>query len=211
VPVVARLCKDQIEENVEWSEIAETGEIVLAGWPGLRLCADHVPDEDHVDVGIRLRNASFQACLWSYDARFGRLVLPGKDGKEEWCLGITDSTFQENSFGEFVLFMVPCNPVDDRNTFGVYDSDYAGANEFQWAAPSCPLQEASDSPGDQPTHLIVEEFAQYQDYWIGEFMSSLEKVLSNGYSSGELTPGPSLEGAACTLPEDGAGDWTCAM
>ena len=32
-------------------------------------------------------NAFFHAYV-----RFGRLVLPGKDGKEDWCLGITDST-----------------------------------------------------------------------------------------------------------------------
>ena len=31
-----------------------------------------------------------------------------------------------------------------------------------WQSETSFPQEASDSPGDQPTHLIVEEFAQYQ-------------------------------------------------
>jgi len=190
--------------NFNQSDVAASRfyfQIVLKHHPDLRLCAEHVPDSEHENMRIVLRDASFMACHWSYDARYGRLTMG-----EDWCLGIER---KENLDGDFSLSMVPCEPDSDQNTFGVYNNYFAGGNEFQWASPTCPLQERSDSPGEKPLHLIVEEFAEYQDFWIGEFMLSLEKVLENGYTSGDLTQGPSLDGVVCTFPEQEEEEWVC--
>merc|ERR1711971_160375 len=200
-PVVARLCENVNGDTGKWEEDLQNGEIVLKHHPDLRLCAEHVPDSEHENMRVILRDASFMACHWTYDARYGRLTMG-----EDWCLGIER---KENLDGDFSLSMVPCEPDSDQNTFGVYNNYFAGGNEFQWASPTCPLQERSDSPGEKPLHLIVEEFAEYQDFWIGEFMLSLEKVLENGYTSGDLTQGPSLDGVVCTFPDEEEEEWVC--
>jgi len=203
-PVVARLCENVNGDTGKWEEDFQNGEIVLKHHPDLRLCAEHVPDSEHENMRVLLRDASFMACHWTYDARYGRLAMG-----DDWCLGIEG---KENLGGDFSLSMVPCQPNSDQINFGVYNNYFAGGNEFQWASPTCPLQERSDSPGEKPLHLIVEEFAEYQDFWIGEFMLSLEKVLENGYTSGDLIQGPSLDGVVCTFPEedeDEEEEWVC--
>lgn len=203
-PVVARFCENVDGETGKWEFDLETEEITLKQHPGLRLCAEHVPDSDHENMRVVLRDASFLACHWNYDARYGRLTI----GKEDWCLTIENKDSLDD---DFPLYMMPCGTTIEENTFGEYNNYFAGGNEYQWASPTCPLQDVADSPGEKPLHLIIEEFAEYQDFWIGEFMLSLEKVLENGYTTGELTQGPSLEGITCTFPEEEGGeeDWVC--
>jgi len=46
--------------------------------------------------------------------------------------------------------------------------------------------QSEDFGGDTPLYKIVEEFADNQDTWWNEFTLVMEKLLSNGYSEGEL-------------------------
>ena len=138
-------------------------QIVLKHHPDLRLCAEHVPDsvawtiskcqvihfevtqrqkQEHEDMRIILRDASFMACHWTYDARCKKLggwlkiaqVWKVDDGgwlvlgnqRRGWSFLLSKSLekqiLQENLDGDFSLSMVPCasEPDSDQNTFGVW-------------------------------------------------------------------------------------------
>ena len=64
----------------------------------------------------------------------------------------------------------------------------------------CPLQDITEPAGSEPMHVVVEEFAEFQNVWIAEFMSVLEKVLENGYRDEELVRGPDMTEIKCFLP-----------
>lgn len=55
----------------------------------------------------------------------------------------------------------------------------------KYGPPQCPRQMYAD-PGDSPLHEIVEAFASSTSDWLEVFVPTLEKMLENGYDTGEL-------------------------
>lgn len=56
--------------------------------------------------------------------------------------------------------------------------------------PQCAKNTLERPPGSTPLHEILEEYADSQSNWIRDFVPTLEKMLANGYASGELHDGP---------------------
>ena len=101
--------------------------------------------------------------------------------------------------------MQPCLCNEESTKFGDWWYCPDHITDFE-----CPLQEIAEPAGSDPMHVVVEEFAQFQNVWVAEFMAVLEKVLENGYQDGELEQGPDMTGMRCFLPEeDGNEDWIC--
>ena len=103
--------------------------------------------------------------------------------------------------------MQPCLCNEESTKFGDWWYCPDHITDFE-----CPLQEIAEPAGSDPMHVVVEEFAQFQNVWVAEFMAVLEKVLENGYQDGELEQGPDMTGMRCFLPEeDGNEDWICKV
>ena len=61
----------------------------------------------------------------------------------------------------------------------------------------------------EPLYTIFDDYAQNQDHFIRDFVPAMEKMSSNGYPRGSLTPSPDhWVGVECPLPAVG-GQWAC--
>jgi len=69
------------------------------------------------------------------------------------------------------------------------------------AEPACVLQTRAEPIGSDPLHKIVEEFADDGRSWLAAFVPALEKMLSNGYSSIDLTLNSGMSGFNCPLQD----------
>ena len=101
--------------------------------------------------------------------------------------------------------MKQCQGNEENTKFGDWWYTPDHITDFE-----CPLQVLAEPAGSDPMHQVVEEFAQFQNVWVAEFMDVLEKVLENGYKEGELEQGPAMTGMNCYLPEEnGNENWIC--
>merc|ERR1719322_2000360 len=55
----------------------------------------------------------------------------------------------------------------------------------------CPLNDRSIPADDKSVSEIITDYANNQAQWVDEFFTAFEKMMSNGYSAGELTDAPS--------------------
>ena len=62
-----------------------------------------------------------------------------------------------------------------------------GSSARMKADPQCGFNKIEEPAGSTPLHQVFEEYAKDQDAWIGEFVPTLEKMLSNGYNRCEST------------------------
>ena len=58
---------------------------------------------------------------------------------------------------------------------------------FQMA---CPLNDRKLPESDKSVSEIIQDYADDQDLWIGEFMQAFEKMVANGYDDSALTLAP---------------------
>lgn len=193
VRVVLDTC--QQERKLErWSYNETTGKISLNYFPGWNLCALIKDMSDDLDLVVR--HHDWAGCDWYYDQFLGTIQAKHNP---EWCIG------HNNVSAGSQLVMKRCAGNEDTTKWGDW-----------WYCPDhisdiqCPLQEIAEPPGGDPMHQVVEEFAHFQNVWVAEFMTVLEKVLENGYEAGELQIGPDMTGAKCYLPEENENeDWLC--
>ena len=152
-----------------WSYDETTGKIRLDQLPGWNLCALIKDLSDDLDLVVR--HHDWQGCDWYYDQFLG--IIQSKD-HPEWCIGYNP---QEDNVGN-QLVMKKCAGNEDRTKFcdWWYCPDHT--TDFQ-----CPLQELAEPAGSDPMHQVVEEFAMFQNMWVAELISVLEKVLENGWMS----------------------------
>jgi hypothetical protein len=70
--------------------------------------------------------------------------------------------------------------------------------------PECGFNMMEVPAGSKPLHEIVREYADDGDKWVADFVPTLEKMLSNGYSSGdlELAPADAMTDYQCTTMKD---------
>lgn len=69
----------------------------------------------------------------------------------------------------------------------------------QRGEPRCPLNALSVPAGSTPLHQVVEEYADDNNAFFRDFVPTLEKMLSNGYSNGDFTAAPTegMSGFSC--------------
>merc|ERR1711892_1399103 len=60
----------------------------------------------------------------------------------------------------------------------------------------CPKQ--MYAPEGEPLHLVVEEYADYQNLWIDDFVPAFEQMVVNGIPEEDLQTGPTTWGATCS-------------
>ena len=67
---------------------------------------------------------------------------------------------------------------------------FDSSNEENWTkvTPNCPEEDVK--PDGEPFYRIVKEFADDQQGWIKEFISTFEKMVANGYVNNQLQDGP---------------------
>eukprot|EP00448_Togula_jolla_P008014 CAMPEP_0170595146 /NCGR_PEP_ID=MMETSP0224-20130122/14396_1 /TAXON_ID=285029 /ORGANISM="Togula jolla, Strain CCCM 725" /LENGTH=632 /DNA_ID=CAMNT_0010919287 /DNA_START=66 /DNA_END=1964 /DNA_ORIENTATION=- len=75
--------------------------------------------------------------------------------------------------------------------------------DFYTTEPNCPLQKLDDGLGTLAMHEVVELYAADQQLWIEDFVRTLEKMLSNGYSKHELRRSFNFDGVNCYKSPDG--------
>ena len=73
----------------------------------------------------------------------------------------------------------------------------------------CPKQ--MYAPEGEPLHLVVEEYADYQDLWIDDFVDAFEQMVLNGVPEDDLRAGPTTWGVECSqrAVEKLGAVWTC--
>jgi len=131
-----------------------------------------------------------------------------KPGCENWefVVGI-DETMLSSDIGMYLKFDVDSNNVP-YGCPGYKDFNRTGHRwsmiDGQKAEPGCPLQTLSEPPGSTPLYQVVEEYADDMAKFIDDFMPTLQKMLSNGYSEAELTEAPSsaMNGGSCNSDTD---------
>jgi len=62
--------------------------------------------------------------------------------------------------------------------------------------PQCPKNTMSIPSGSTELHKVFEEYAVDQAKWVDDFIKTYEKMLENGYQSGELVDGPDVNANA---------------
>ena len=55
---------------------------------------------------------------------------------------------------------------------------------------TCPLTKIQEPLGSTPLHEVFEEYAGDQQKWVNDYVPTFEKMISNGYSDGDLTDAP---------------------
>ena len=55
---------------------------------------------------------------------------------------------------------------------------------------TCPLTKIQEPLGSTPLHEVFEEYAEDQQKWVNDYVPTFEKMISNGYSDGDLTDAP---------------------
>mmetsp|Transcript_59358 Transcript_59358/g.176579 ORF Transcript_59358/g.176579 Transcript_59358/m.176579 type:complete len:261 (-) Transcript_59358:92-874(-) len=85
----------------------------------------------------------------------------------------------------------------------------------QKAEPLCNATMIREPSDDEPTHRIIEQYADDAAAWLRDFFPALEKMLSNGYGvAGELVEAPAggMTGFSCPLQQssDPSRQYVCA-
>jgi len=195
VRVILDTCGNRLLDR--WIYNETTGKISLknnlSGW---NLCALLKDLTENMDLVVR--HHDWDGCDWYYDQFLG--IIQSKN-HPEWCIGYNP---QEDNVGN-QLVMKPCLGNEETTKFGDWWYCPDHITDFE-----CPLQELAEPADSDPMHLVVEQFAQFQNVWVAEFMAVLEKMLENGYKNDELVQGPDMTGMKCFLPEeDGNKGWIC--
>jgi len=185
--------------NLErWNYNETTGLISLSQLPGWNLCS--LIKDLSEDLHLVVREHEWDGCHWHYDQFLG--VIQARD-HPEWCIGYND---QADNIGNH-LVMKPCAGNEMVTKFGDWWYCPDHITDFE-----CPLQELAEPAGSDPMHVVVEEFAHFQNIWVAEFMAVLEKVLQNGYEDDELVKGPVMDNIKCFLPgEIKDEEWICQV
>ena len=65
-------------------------------------------------------------------------------------------------------------------------------NNGHWQADevTCPLNKLQEPIGSTPLHEVFEEYAADQQKWVNDYVPTFEKMISNGYTDGELQDAP---------------------
>jgi len=129
-------------------------------------------------------------------------------GCEQWkFVSGLDETMLNSDMGLYLAFDVDdsgipsgCEGLEDYNmeSWGGFKSGGKLKNNYKtWsrinnrkAEPRCPLSKLSVPEGSESTSEVVEEYADDQAKFINDFKPALEKMLSNGYSDGDLVDAP---------------------
>ena len=76
----------------------------------------------------------------------------------------------------------------------VFDNKH---DDWREAGPvDCPKQKYA--PEGEPLHLVVEEYADYQDLWVDDFVTAFEQMVVNGVPEDDLNAGPTVWGVQCS-------------
>jgi len=54
----------------------------------------------------------------------------------------------------------------------------------------CPLNDRRLPASDKPVSRIIEDYAEDQELWLGDFIGAFERMTSNGYADGDLKDAP---------------------
>ena len=54
----------------------------------------------------------------------------------------------------------------------------------------CPLNDRRLPASDKPVSRIMEDYAEDQELWLGDFIGAFERMTSNGYEDGDLKDAP---------------------
>ena len=63
-------------------------------------------------------------------------------------------------------------------------------DQWEFDEVSCPLNKLQEPLGSTPLHEVFEEYAEDQQKWVNDYVPTFEKMISNGYSDGDLTDAP---------------------
>ena len=100
------------------------------------------------------------------------------------CTGLEYFT-QTNWFKKtkFTTSVKPNGPVNE-------EKPWKDVDKFDYVGVVCPKNPLAIPEGSTPVSQVMEEYAQDQDKWVQDFLSAYQKMLSNGYSAGELQDSP---------------------